>query len=449
MAAKKERIVWIDQLRAIAFFTVILGHMIGDRNPFDIWIYSFHMPLFFIISGFNLNFEKMAKTKFLSFLKHSTERLLVPYFWLMSSMIIFRYMVDYDKATPGYVFRYIAGAVIGNNRIMDFASIPMYFILLIFLAQLCFWLFSRFVGNNAGKMLMLVLPLTAISITTQYKPVIWHLNVLPTALLFMLTGKLIMTFLRENEKKISHISLPAYLAICLVLFVAGYFIQKYNTRVSLNTNVIGKDYMLYFVSAVMTSVAFILLVMKLPNTKILTYIGQNTLFFLGIHEPMMYPFETLLPDFFSKPVGIALLSVCFYLVPVPIVWFFNRYMPYFNGNSLKKLTPVTKAAKIIAVMFALLPVYVSLMRFAFDGILMKDWVCTVLSIAVYVGLSVGIERLFSLKLPFMFCQHIEKKRIKRSAPIRTPQRTVEVRTQQIFAHIPSEEAEQVLVPVEE
>lgn len=73
MAAKKERIVWIDQLRAIAFFTVILGHMIGDRNPFDIWIYSFHMPLFLIISGFNLNFEKMAKTKFLPFLKRSAE----------------------------------------------------------------------------------------------------------------------------------------------------------------------------------------------------------------------------------------------------------------------------------------------------------------------------------------------------------------------------------------
>ena len=45
--AEKKRIVWIDQLRGLAFYTVILGHMSIGKSLKN-WLYSFHMPLFFI-----------------------------------------------------------------------------------------------------------------------------------------------------------------------------------------------------------------------------------------------------------------------------------------------------------------------------------------------------------------------------------------------------------------
>ena len=56
---KKERIEWIDQVRGFAILLVVLGHVIGGldqigggiENEVRMAIYSFHMPLFFMVSG--------------------------------------------------------------------------------------------------------------------------------------------------------------------------------------------------------------------------------------------------------------------------------------------------------------------------------------------------------------------------------------------------------------
>lgn len=52
-----QRVVWIDQLRGLAIILVVIGHLIqfngfGTNNPVFEIIYTFHMPLFFAISGF-------------------------------------------------------------------------------------------------------------------------------------------------------------------------------------------------------------------------------------------------------------------------------------------------------------------------------------------------------------------------------------------------------------
>lgn len=44
-----RRIVWVDVCKGIGIILVVLGH---TGSPFVRLIYSFHMLLFFIISGF-------------------------------------------------------------------------------------------------------------------------------------------------------------------------------------------------------------------------------------------------------------------------------------------------------------------------------------------------------------------------------------------------------------
>ena len=48
--ALTSRIGWIDTAKGIGLLCVILGHL---SIPYlDMWIYFFHMPLFFFLSGF-------------------------------------------------------------------------------------------------------------------------------------------------------------------------------------------------------------------------------------------------------------------------------------------------------------------------------------------------------------------------------------------------------------
>lgn len=47
------RIAYIDVLRGMLMFLVVLGHSIGSiENPVNRFILSFHMPAFFIVSGY-------------------------------------------------------------------------------------------------------------------------------------------------------------------------------------------------------------------------------------------------------------------------------------------------------------------------------------------------------------------------------------------------------------
>lgn len=73
-----KRIEWIDVAKALAIILVGIGHYNCPRG-LQIWIYSFHMPLFFILSGVTLDIKKY---KFVKFVKRKAKAFLVP--WLMA-----------------------------------------------------------------------------------------------------------------------------------------------------------------------------------------------------------------------------------------------------------------------------------------------------------------------------------------------------------------------------
>lgn len=80
----KQRIEYIDALKGLAIFFVLWGHSLqylkneADffHNPIFEFIYSFHMPLFFMISGFFFN--SSLKLNFKEFIYKKTIQLLLP-----------------------------------------------------------------------------------------------------------------------------------------------------------------------------------------------------------------------------------------------------------------------------------------------------------------------------------------------------------------------------------
>ena len=81
----KQRNIVFDALKAFAIWCVVLGHCIQDLSGLEWWnnglfrfIYSFHMPLFFMISGFF--FASSIKLGWLEFLRKKTLSLILPCF---------------------------------------------------------------------------------------------------------------------------------------------------------------------------------------------------------------------------------------------------------------------------------------------------------------------------------------------------------------------------------
>lgn len=71
-----QRIKEIDIEKAFGIIFMIMGHQFYGES-FDKFIHGFHMPMFFIISGFLYR----SKNDFVMFLKRKTQTLVVPYFF--------------------------------------------------------------------------------------------------------------------------------------------------------------------------------------------------------------------------------------------------------------------------------------------------------------------------------------------------------------------------------
>ncbi len=76
----------INALRGIGIILVVLGHTLGISREVDKYIYSFHMPLFFFLSGLVLTSARLSQS-WIKWLRHYWRRLILPY--LLFSLITY------------------------------------------------------------------------------------------------------------------------------------------------------------------------------------------------------------------------------------------------------------------------------------------------------------------------------------------------------------------------
>lgn len=74
MNQQNNRSEYIDFFRGIGILLMIMGH-IGFGRIFDKWIHSFHMPMFFFVSGFFYIGNKPVVAS----VKKYTKKMLLPY----------------------------------------------------------------------------------------------------------------------------------------------------------------------------------------------------------------------------------------------------------------------------------------------------------------------------------------------------------------------------------
>ena len=91
MESKKVRDTYIDIAKGIGMLLVIYGHLAERSDFLRIIIYSFHMPLFFIISGYYFN----AQADFRAVLKKGLKQIVAPaYLFLVLDFLLINHNDD-------------------------------------------------------------------------------------------------------------------------------------------------------------------------------------------------------------------------------------------------------------------------------------------------------------------------------------------------------------------
>lgn len=96
------RLRYIDFTKGLAIILMIFGHTMSKINCLHIWIYSFHMPIFFIICGIIMC--RKGRQKSYSLLKEKIIRrwytLGIPYLFFGGVLILFYTILDLLDGQP-------------------------------------------------------------------------------------------------------------------------------------------------------------------------------------------------------------------------------------------------------------------------------------------------------------------------------------------------------------
>ena len=353
---KKERIVWIDQLKGFAFFTVILGHT-AINETFKSWIYSFHMPLFLLITGFTLNMDKLYGTDLKSFFMKNTKRLILPYVWCQLLCILPRVIIAGLTSQQFNFKRLIFGIFCSNSRLAPMSSMPGYYVILLFFALLLLWALIKITNKNKTLIGAVLFILAAFCTALGDQAVIWHLNVVPTAALVIFIGKLLMEQYENNKDRLSGLKPWKYVIMCVILLAVGAVFWYMNKRISIHYNRYGKQYVFFLISMLSTSSALCLIFQKLKPLKILDYIGKNTLFYMLIHLPLINLLQTLLGELSERSYMNYVISVVIFFALVPVTKLAEKYAPFLLGRELRDYRLSSVIGTIGATAFAFAGIY--------------------------------------------------------------------------------------------
>lgn len=127
MKKTKKRENWIDVLKGIGMIYVLMGH-IKPSLFFEIHIYSFHMPLFFFISGYLYN----NYYPFNIYLKRKIKSLLIPYiiFAFFALLVSAYFNGSFFKLIEEFLF--LNGTVGWNS--------PIWFLIVLFITEIIYYL---------------------------------------------------------------------------------------------------------------------------------------------------------------------------------------------------------------------------------------------------------------------------------------------------------------------
>lgn len=284
------RMKYIDILRGIGIIIMVSGH-IGFGGKFDRYIHTFHMPLFFLISGYLYNVPK--EYSIYDIIINKMRKILVPYGFFIVINYTFWLALGLNK---GNVIKPLIQCITYNTSGLPIAG-ALWFLTAIFWVELFYIIVDRSKLNRMFKaILLLVLPF-CISIyqTINAIRLPLTLDISAVCLGFYHIGR---TF-REKEEKIKNFKVIKGIfnnvdngwSVIIGLLLANAVIAFCTPYVNIKMRWYGLA-PVFWINALMGVAAYYLLSIKL-NCHVgrfcflrdsIEKIGINSIVFLGLNQ---------------------------------------------------------------------------------------------------------------------------------------------------------------------
>ena len=133
---KERHLDYIDMVKGVGIILVVLGHSTYISEQALTWLASFHMPLFFIVSGLLFAYKQSEQEPFGSYCRKRFCGMMIPYFWF--SLIYIGVDYYYLYAHPEVIDQAFINAA-ALQAVSLFGISVLWFLPAIFLGELCLY----------------------------------------------------------------------------------------------------------------------------------------------------------------------------------------------------------------------------------------------------------------------------------------------------------------------
>ena len=261
-----NRFNWVDNVKGLAIILVVLGHI---ASSFSTFIYSFHMPLFFIVSGFFLNPINELKSEIIK----SFKRLFRPFFIYLTLGFIIEFLKRFYLDREQLKFEDFVGALIymDYDRLIGTYAFVLWFLPALFIGKTLVYLILKY-----SRFFLIQIVLISIAFLIGYNfnfPLAIDDGLISAPYIF------IGYYFYKNKGVLANKTIAVILLIPLLLIPLVYGVPELNISTkyfeSILINLLWTCALSFLLFIIFSSLKF--------NLKALEYLGINSLLIFLIH----------------------------------------------------------------------------------------------------------------------------------------------------------------------
>lgn len=317
-----KRIEYIDWIKGFGIILVILNHILESGHQAVAWMGTFHMPLFFIISGMLLVVnDKWEKKSIKENVNHKFKKLILPYLKMMIVLIIFLAIIGLIFKETNYYKNIID--IIKQTIFLEGYG-PMWFVFALFFGEIIFIILKKINVHEIAIFSICVI------ITGSYF-FVDDLRIIGDNILIRYLYTLLFVFVRSCLacsfislgyifEKYIHKFIDTKIAICLL---AVHFLMYGANGYIIVSNLNLNNVFLFYGIATIGAVSWITIIERINwqyLKQFLAFYGKNSYIILCTHESFMI--VTALKIFISQPL---IILICVMIIEYFIILIVNKY----------------------------------------------------------------------------------------------------------------------------
>lgn len=336
----RKRIEWVDMLKGLAIILVMLGHCTNHEygnlsGGIHMWIYTFHMPLFFFLSGFVFSTHEENYKKFVV---RKLKSIIIPMVCFNIIQIVFEvfyYMLllHSEGYTVETQFKKLFETIGGGY---------LWFLPCLFIAENIFYIIIKLL-NKYNKSVIIAISGLLYVIGVLYVNIVgigipWKVETALLIMPFFTLGYVAKSWEQKTTRYSIYIT-GISLVLNIIFGLINYVISD-NTYVDLRIDEIGNPF-LFLISAFCGILAFYFAFRCLEEIKALSYIGRNSIIFYGLNYmsvflPNILIYQVFHTDFIILgDIGI-IVAIGYAFLQCLVIWpfaeFINRKCKFVVGK---------------------------------------------------------------------------------------------------------------------